>query len=172
MASQSNDFTIPDYECRGLHFCQFCGRKYNVGERIPRILVNSGHTFCTDCLTKLHKPKEARIRCPLSHKLIKNLESVERLPLNMNILYEIIQKDEILSKVEFDFEDEEEMNSKLCPKFGRVMHFYCSNHRTIFCRECIAEDHTDPECFVVDLYEIQKMKDLQKQNMKSNNDQI
>ena len=118
---------IGDYEERGLDFCQFCGFKYNVGERIPWILINCGHTFCTDCLAKLHKNN--RVRCPLCHKLIKNLESVERLPLNMNILYEIIEKDEILSKVEFDFDNDEEMNEKLCSEHeDRVKHFYCSNH--------------------------------------------
>ena len=40
------------------------------------------------------------------------------------------------------------------------MHFYCSNHLTVFCRECIKEDHTDEKCFVVDLYEIEKMRKL------------
>ena len=130
----SNSIEIGDYEDRGLDFCQFCGYKYNVGERIPRILINCGHTFCTDCLTKLYNSKSSRVRCPLCHKLIKNLESVERLPLNMNILYEIIEKDEILSKVEFDFDNDEEMTSKLCADHeDRVKHFYCSNHQTIFC---------------------------------------
>ena len=91
----------------------------------------------------------------------------------MNILYEVIQKDNILSDVEFDFEDEEEMADKLCDRHDdRIKHFYCSNHQTIFCRECIRDDHTDTECFVVDLYEIQKMRDLQKQNMQKNSEQI
>mmetsp|Transcript_11687 Transcript_11687/g.13226 ORF Transcript_11687/g.13226 Transcript_11687/m.13226 type:complete len:103 (+) Transcript_11687:265-573(+) len=91
----------------------------------------------------------------------------------MNILYEVIQKDNILSDVEFDFEDEDEMADKLCDRHDdRIKHFYCSNHQTIFCRECIRDDHTDTECFVVDLYEIQKMRDLQKQNMKKNHEQI
>ena len=90
----------------------------------------------------------------------------------MNILYEVIQKDDILTEVEFDFEDEEEMVDKLCDAHDdRIKHFYCSNHQTIFCRECIRDDHTDTECFVVDLYEIQKMRDLQKQNMMKNHEQ-
>ena len=29
-----------EYGTRGLDFCQFCGKKYNVGERIPRIMVH------------------------------------------------------------------------------------------------------------------------------------
>mmetsp|Transcript_25430 Transcript_25430/g.25187 ORF Transcript_25430/g.25187 Transcript_25430/m.25187 type:complete len:189 (+) Transcript_25430:3-569(+) len=160
-----------EYAARGLDFCQFCGKKYNVGERIPRILVHCGHTFCTDCLNKIHKRN--RIRCPLCTKLIKNIETAEKLPLNMNILYEVIQKDNILAEVEFDFENENEMADKLCERHeDRIKHFYCSNHQTIFCRECIRDDHTDSECFVVDLYEIQKMRDLQKQNMYKNSEQL
>lgn len=52
------------------------------------------------------------------------------------------------------------------------MHFYCSNHRTIFCRECIQVDHTDEKCFVVDLYEIEKMRKLQGQNIAMNKGQL
>jgi len=52
----------------------------------------------------------------------------------MNILYEIIEKDDTLSKIEFDFDNDEEMNGKLCAEHeDRVKHFYCSNHQTIFC---------------------------------------
>jgi hypothetical protein len=40
-----------DYESRKMNSCLFCGEKYNVGERIPRILVHCGHTFCTECLS-------------------------------------------------------------------------------------------------------------------------
>jgi hypothetical protein len=103
-----------DYESRGLDFCQFCAKKYNVGERIPRILVNCGHTFCTNCLSKLYK--DNRVRCPLCKKLIKNLETVEKLPLNINILYEVVEKDPVLKDATFDLEgeeDEEEMEEKL-----------------------------------------------------------
>lgn len=52
------------------------------------------------------------------------------------------------------------------------MHFYCSNHRTIFCRECIQVDHTNEKCFVVDLYEIEKLRKLQSQNISLNKSQL
>jgi hypothetical protein len=44
------------------------------------------------------------------------LESAERLPLNINILYEVVEKDPILSKTNFDFDDEDEevLQEKLC----------------------------------------------------------
>ena len=142
-----------DYNSRGLDKCRFCGNTYNVGERIPRIIVNCGHTLCTDCLNSLLNRRN-NIRCPLCRKFLRNLESVEKLPLNINILYEIVESDPLLGTVDFsdgsNFEDEQ-----LCEEHPeRIKHFYCSNHKTLFCRECIKLHHTAQECFVVDLYEI------------------
>jgi hypothetical protein len=104
-----------------------------------------------------------RVRCPICKKLVKNLETPERLPLNINILYEVVESDDLLSKIDFD--DIEGQNGisedKFCVPHGqRIMHFYCSNHKTVFCRECIQVEHTDEKCFVVDLYEIEKMRKL------------
>ena len=160
-----------DYESRLLACCQFCGDKYNVGEKIPRILIHCGHTFCTECLSQLHH--NFRVRCPACRKLIKNLESVERLPLNINILYEVVERDPILAEIDYDDETPESIQSKLCRKHNdRIMHFYCSNHSTVFCRECIKDYHTEEKCFVVDLYEIEKMRKLQSQNMSMNINQL
>ena len=161
-----------DYQSRKLDYCHFCGEQYNVGARIPRILVHCGHTFCTECLTNCLF-KNYRVRCPICWKLVKNLESAERLPLNINILYEVVERDPLLSLIDFDDESPEGMESKLCmPHNQRIMHFYCSNHRTIFCRECIQVEHTDEKCFVVDLYEIEKMRKLQGQNIALNKGQL
>ena len=64
------------------------------------------------------------------------------------------------------------MKSKFCEEHPeRVKHFYCSNHKTIFCRECIKLRHSEDECFVVDLYEIQRMRQLQSQNIVKNLEQ-
>lgn len=93
-----------DYCSRQLDKCHFCGLRYNVGERIPRILVNCGHTFCTQCLNDICF--NSRVRCPLCRKLIKNLDSVERLPLNINILYEIVETDPILMDINFEEEED------------------------------------------------------------------
>jgi hypothetical protein len=43
---------------------------------------------------------------------VKQLESVEKLPLNINVLYEVVERDDILKDV--DFEDEDELEEKLC----------------------------------------------------------
>ncbi len=43
------------------------------------------------------------------------MENVERLPLNINILYEIVEKDDLLKNTEFDESScEEEDDEKLC----------------------------------------------------------
>lgn len=83
-----------DYRTRGLDYCYYCGEQFNVGERIPRILIHCGHTFCTECLQVLHH--NFRVRCPICRKLVKQVESVDKLPLNFNILYEIVERDAIL----------------------------------------------------------------------------
>jgi len=155
------------YSARRLDSCQNCANKFNIGERIPRILVNCGHTLCTKCLESLCV--NFRIRCIICSKLIKNIDNVEKLPLNINILHEIADEDPMLCKVDFECED----NSQLCKQHSeRMAHFFCSVHRTIFCRECIKIDHNDPSCFVVDLYEILKMKNVYMQNYESNMGQI
>jgi len=104
---------LVDYKTRGLDLCYFCGLKYNVGERIPRILVHCGHTFCTECLSHLHH--NFRVRCPICRKLVKQLETVEKLPLNINILYEVVQRDKVLSAISFDEESfDNDLEEKLC----------------------------------------------------------
>ena len=166
---KSDNLIQGDYLNRGLDYCYFCGDKFNVGERIPRILVHCGHTFCTECLTTLHH--NFRVRCPICRKLVKQIESVDRLPLNFNILYEIVERDAKLRHL--NFEDDDCIDCLLCEKHDeRIQHFYCSNHLTVFCRECIKEDHTDEKCFVVDLYEIEKMRKMHRQNITSNQKQL
>jgi hypothetical protein len=56
------------------------------------------------------------VRCPICRKLIKNLESVERLPLNINILYEVVERDPLLSSLDFDDDDLESIETKVCHK--------------------------------------------------------
>ena len=74
---------------------------------------------------------------------------------------------------DINFEDEECVESLLCERHDqRVQHFYCSNHKTVFCRECIKEDHTDERCFVVDLYEIEKMRKMHRMNQQVNRSQL
>jgi hypothetical protein len=155
-----------DYASRRLNFCGVCKMVYNVGDRIPRILVNCGHTWCTSCLTKYYRKE--RIRCPSCLKLVKNLENVEQLPLNIDIFYEIVQTD--LTIIEMLNLDSQNSYLNLCNKHcEKQKHFFCSYHRQNFCRECIKIFHRDEKCCVVDLFDINKLYQLQEQNICKNN---
>jgi hypothetical protein len=88
-----------DYHSRGLDVCHFCGLNYNVGARIPRIIVGCGHTFCTSCLA--YFLRNQKIRCPICRKMLKGIDSVDKLPLNFNILYEAVTQDPLLASVNF-----------------------------------------------------------------------
>ncbi len=34
--------------------CQLCKKPYDIYDRIPRILIHCGHTFCTPCLEQFY----------------------------------------------------------------------------------------------------------------------
>ena len=154
-----------DYESRRLNFCGVCHLVYNVGDRIPRILVNCGHTWCTSCLTNYFRNN--RIRCPNCLKLVKNLENVEQLPLNINIFHEVVQTDERLMEM-IDPDGRDSYNSLCGFHPEKQNHFYCSYHKTNFCRECIKIYHRDDKCCVVDLFDINKLYHLHEQNIYKN----
>ena len=82
----------PTYHERKLDICGICQKKYNVGDRIPRILVNCGHTYCTSCLNNFYKNN--KIKCPFCKKIVKHLDNVETLPLNLPIFSEIVKSDQ------------------------------------------------------------------------------
>lgn len=158
---------LEDYSNRKLDICGVCKLNYNVGDRIPRILVNCGHTFCTSCLTKYFR--KSRIRCPYCRKLVKYLDNVELLPLNINLFSESVVKNPQL--IEMVNEDSENSLVSLCQihiSQEKQNHFYCSYHEVNFCRECIKSYHRDDKCCVVDLLDISKLFNLFEQNQVKN----
>lgn len=162
--TENQDFPL-EYDERKLNYCGVCKLMYNVGDRIPRILVNCGHTWCTNCLSKYFR--HSRIRCPNCLKLVKNLENVEQLPLNINIFHEVVQKDAGL--MEMIDPDGKNSYANACNfHMEKQQHFYCSYHKTNFCRECIKLYHRDDNCCVVDLFDISKLFHLQEQNIYKN----
>ena len=160
---------IQEYSKRGLDICGVCKKKYNLGDRIPRILVHCGHTFCTSCLIKFHHIDH--IRCPFCKKLINNIDSpakIESLPLNLNIFGELVKYDPVVMML-IDPENPNSLTSLCSQHPEKQKHFYCSYHETNFCRECIKLFHKQNECCVVDLYDIDKLYQLNEQNIKKNN---
>ena len=154
-----------DYKTRRLNFCGVCKLVYNVGDRIPRILVNCGHTYCTSCLTKYYRKN--RIRCPCCKKLVKNLESVEQLPLNINMFSEVVDTDGKLLNM-LDPDSSQSYVSGCHTHYEKQKHFYCSYHKVNFCRECIKMYHRDEKCCVVDIFDINKLYQLHENNRYKN----
>ena len=35
--------------------CLLCRQDYTISDRLPRILIHCGHTFCTPCLTNFYQ---------------------------------------------------------------------------------------------------------------------
>jgi uncharacterized protein YbaR (Trm112 family) len=166
--AEENEFkhdSLASYALRKLDVCGVCKQKYNVGERIPRILVNCGHTYCTSCLTKYYRKN--RIRCPFCKKLVKHLDSVEQLPLNINLFSEsVVNSKELLGILD---ENSDKGLTGLCQIHQeKQMHFYCSFHNVNFCRECIKGYHRDDKCCVVDLFDISKLFNLYEHNQEKN----
>jgi hypothetical protein len=160
------EVTSLDYTSRRLNFCGVCKLTYNVGDRIPRILVNCGHTYCTNCLSKYYR--KCRIRCPFCKKLVKNLESVEQLPLNINIFNEVVDNDhKLLNMLDPDYKNSYVSSCNIHPE--KQKHFYCSYHKINFCRECIKLYHRDDKCCVVDIFDINKLYQLHENNKYKNN---
>lgn len=112
-----------DYRSRGLDSCHFCGLKYNVGARIPRIIVGCGHTFCTSCLA--YFLRNQKIRCPICRKMLKGVDSVDKLPLNFNILYEAVTQDPLLASVNY----EKCLNGELdLSQDDEILPYLCQEH--------------------------------------------
>ena len=65
--------------------CLVCRQKYDVHEHQPRIVVTCGHTFCTTCIFKMLKNGNT-VQCVMCHKLVKDLQSIEQLPINHCIM--------------------------------------------------------------------------------------
>lgn len=73
-----------------LKSCVLCKSNFDLSYHLPRILIHCGHTFCTPCLRNFYR--NLRVRCPLCLKLIKNIENIERLPLNHTIVSNLVEK--------------------------------------------------------------------------------
>ncbi|KAL4435392.1 hypothetical protein ABPG74_022875 [Tetrahymena malaccensis] len=67
--------------------CVLCKQDFNFTTHLPRILIHCGHTFCTSCLKNFHKNN--RVRCPMCLKLVKQIETIERLPVNHTIFHKL-----------------------------------------------------------------------------------
>ena len=165
----SQDSFQPDYASRRMDICGVCRSKYNVSDKIPRILISCGHTYCNSCLVNYYRNE--RVRCPFCKKLVY-VESIEDLPMNYCIFWETIQTDPKL-KALFEIKIENSVERVIylvpCKKHKeKKTHFYCSFHEVIICRECIKPYHNGKKCCVVDLRDIYDIIELIEGNNQNN----
>ena len=102
-----------------LRSCVLCKLDYNFTDRIPRILIHCGHTFCSTCLKNFHKNN--RVRCPMCLKLVKNIETLDRLPVNHTIFSKMAEECKEAYTDEF-------IDSKVEPK-SQKNHHYDDSHK-------------------------------------------
>ena len=110
--------------------CQSCKFKYDNTNKLPKILITCGHTFCLDCLErKKEKSSETqiRIKCFIC-SVVTTTETIENLPKNMAIL-ENKEKKNITQK------------ESLCDLHSKEIEAFCDNDKTMLCVSCIIENN-------------------------------
>ena len=65
--------------------CPLCKQFYNEDNRIPRILLNCGHTICSDCiLNSINSSK--MLKCPEDSTEYQNISSQSLFPINKALI--------------------------------------------------------------------------------------
>jgi hypothetical protein len=70
--------------------CSLCNYQFNLTNKLPRLLIQCGHTFCHECLQqKLYK--NLFIICPEDNNKYEKINKIEDLPKNITVI-NLIQK--------------------------------------------------------------------------------
>lgn len=69
--------------------CPICKQEYDLSEKVPKILVQCGHTICFKCLKQFYRG--GKIRCPICLKLHKKIPTLEVLPTNHYLHQKLIK---------------------------------------------------------------------------------
>jgi hypothetical protein len=160
------------HELTNLTRCGLCRSDYDLGAHLPRILIHCGHTLCSCCLQAFFK--RGKVRCPFCLKLVKKLDGVDILPVNHTVFRRLVEahnrsaEDKINAEQElfnlFDYSQKQRAENQQIDKESglpycvvhndRVEHFFCEFHKTLACRACCEASHINPECKIVELYEL------------------
>ena len=65
--------------------CPLCKQLYNEDIRIPRILLNCGHTICSNCISN-HINTSSILKCPEDSTEYQNISSLTSFPINKALL--------------------------------------------------------------------------------------
>lgn len=146
-----------------LEKCPLCNSLYDLALKAPRVLVNCGHTMCTECLYMFFK--DQKIKCPMCSKYVKRIRAIETLPLNHTIYHSLINVlptkliDPINSTLRYPNEIVEEIQQldtveyPLCEEHvDRYKHFMNTHSGAMYCRACMQSDPRIEAIGVLDLY--------------------
>ena len=76
--------------------CMICNELFNELNRIPRLLISCGHTYCQECLNSLHSRGDLKsIVCP-EDKTCYTFNKIEELPKNITLM-KLISRKKIVS---------------------------------------------------------------------------
>ena len=80
--------------------CPSCKQLYNEDIRVPRILLNCGHTICSNCISRsINSP--TILKCPEDLTEYPNISSLSSFPINkalMKLLHKISENNKIKEK--------------------------------------------------------------------------
>ena len=80
--------------------CPLCKQLYNEDNRIPHILLNCGHTICSDCISNCINSSKI-IKCPEDSTEYQNISSISSFPINkalIKLLHKIAESKKISEK--------------------------------------------------------------------------
>jgi len=100
--------------------CSVCYEDYTLTTRVPRNVPKCGHTFCTECITRMLSQSSEGFRCPNDNRRFDDLKSLSDFPENY-LMKALI----------------EEVNGlETCPEHSKVMEYACLSHKIKVCDRC------------------------------------
>ena len=108
--------------------CFSCKLNFDGKIKIPKILINCGHSFCINCLEKkkeLVGDSFVKIKCFICS--VETLtETLDNLPINMAILENREKKDH--------------QKHILCSVHSKEIEAFCDDDKSMLCVNCIIEN--------------------------------
>lgn len=124
--------------------CNVCSVDYDTTKHAPRILVDCGHTLCSQCLTRILTDPKLK-KCPFDNRPFNTSQTLlNNFPFN----YALIAL----------FEEENKQN--LCKIHNEKLTLVCLTDKIRICAECaLFGDHKD--------HKMKRMKELRAQGLKT-----
>ena len=120
--------------------CPLCSYKYNDQDRIPRMLPDCGHTFCSLCLQKLLNTidPEGSILCPEDKiPFIAHRKSIQYFPKNFALL-KVIEKTPNFKEISElpTIRISNHMTELMCKEHYKRLDIVCLDDRQRICVNC------------------------------------